>query len=299
MARTVEEIYNSIISEVTTYENLKVLQPQINVGFQKFLDEITTTSKVAIWRTWVWIMTYAIWIHEQVFDQHKLDVIKRVENNQFGQIQWYVSVAKDFQNGYSLVWNEAKRIYEYPVIDSDAKIIEQASATDNNGSLIVKVAKSDGADGLEPLSADEQSSFEAYISRRQPAGIDLDVYNFTADLLRFDIDVFYDATKLNSSGELIADSIQTTLVVGEKPAEIAINNYIKAIPFDSDFRIIDFVDALQDADGVDNVVVNSCEAKYGDLSYTDILSETGQKWNTRAGYLEIDGDISTMLNYSL
>ena len=299
MARTVEEIYNSIINEVTTYENLKVLQPQINVGFQKFLDEITTTSKVAIWRTWVWIMTYAIWIHEQVFDQHKLDVIKRVENNQFGQIQWYVSVAKDFQNGYSLVWNEAKRIYEYPVIDSDAKIIEQASATDNNGSLIVKVAKSDGADGLEPLSADEQSSFEAYISRRQPAGIDLDVYNFTADLLRFDIDVFYDATKLNSSGELIADSIQTTLVAGEKPAEIAINNYIKAIPFDSDFRIIDFVDALQDADGVDNVVVNSCEAKYGDLSYTDILSETGQKWNTRAGYLEIDGDISTMLNYSL
>ena len=65
---------------------------------------------------------------------------------------------------------------------------------------------------------------------------------------------------------------------------LAINNYIKGLPFDGVFNLTAFVDAMQQATGVVDPVINSVEAKVGAGSY----SPTGQNYTADAGYLEID-----------
>ena len=73
MARTILEILDDIITEKETHAELDNLQPKPD-NSQTFLDDLTTTSKVAIWRLWAFTTAVAIFAHEKIFDSHKLEV---------------------------------------------------------------------------------------------------------------------------------------------------------------------------------------------------------------------------------
>jgi hypothetical protein len=47
-------------------------------------------------------------------------------------------------------------------------------------------------------------------------------------------------------------------------------------------------DSIQAVEGVSNVVINTCQAKYGSLAYSNILLSTEQSYQSNAGYLTID-----------
>ena len=103
------------------------------------------------------------------------------------------------------------------------------------------------------MSTAEKTSFEAYLDDLKPAGTDTLVVSNDADTLRLQLEIEYDPlvialdTSTPQRGQKILDS--------SYPVEEAVTTYIQSIPFDSDFRIIDLVDAIQSADGVKNVVV--------------------------------------------
>jgi len=292
MARTISEIYNAIITEKETFAELNALTP-IPETTQTLLSDLQSSSKVAIWRLWFWVVAVAIWSHEKIFDLHVTEVEELILNKTFGQLKWYEQISKSFQYGYSLLWNAVNYRYEYIDTTSNSaiisKIITQAAATEISTTvgkeIILKVAK--GTVGsLSALTSSEKTSFDYYIDRIKPAGTNITTISAIADDLKLSITVTYDPLIITVDGStperavLISDS-------AVYPVEEAVVDYIQQIDFDSYFKVLDLVDAIQSVEGVLNVTVQKCSARYGSLPYTDIMIDAQQRYNANAGYLSM------------
>ena len=290
MSRTISEIYNAMISEKESFTELNGLTP-VPENTQTLLKELQSTSKVAIWRLWYFVVAVAIWSHEKIFDAHIIEVEELLLNRTFGQLKWYELISKAFQYGYDLLWSDTNYRYEYSDTTSDtaiaSKIITQAVGTTNSTAvgeeIVLKVAK--GTVGsLSALTTTEKISFDAYIDRIKPAGTNIRTISASADDLKLSITVTYDPLIIAVDGStpergyLISDS-------SVYPVEEAVVDYIQQIDFDSYFRIMDLVDVIQLVDGVLNVSVQKASARYGSLDYTDIMIDEQQRYNANAGYL--------------
>lgn len=274
--RTISEIYNSMITEKETFSSLNDLTPAPDTA-QTFLTNLTSSSKVAVWRLMFWVVAVAIWSHEQIFEIFKTEIITLGNSLITGTRNWYRLQAEAFQYGDALTWNTTKLKFEYPTGSTGAKVVKHASVIEAVGILRIKVAKDDGSGGLTPLSSPEKTAFETYINQIKFAGTSVSVVNLNADLLKLQIDIYYNPLLITSIGESILSS-------GVFPVRNAINNHLIDLPFDGTFNLTKLTDAIQNVEGVIDVVVNNSEAKSGSNPYV----ATGQNYVANAGYLEID-----------
>lgn len=281
MSRTINTIYNEIITEKETFTSLDGLEPVPDEA-QTLLANLTTASKVAVWRLIFYVVAFAIWIHESLFDSFKYEVEVRVLEIISGVLRWYVSQCKAFQFGDDLIWTGEK--YEYAdIISSDAiakQIVTHAAANETNGTIVIKIAKTTSG-VLAKLSVAEKAAFAAYVDKIKFAGTITQIISEDNDLLWIGATIYYDPLVLDSSGTLLSDG--TT-----KPVEVAISGYIQGLPFDGIFTVAELVDAIQLAEGVVNIVVTICKGKYTGIAYIDILNVTSQTYSARAGYMDID-----------
>lgn len=282
MSRTILQIYDSIILEKETFSSLSGLtSPVIPDTAQDMLTELTTASKVGIWRLWFWVVAFAIWTHEQLFDQHITDIENRAKNITPAVTRWYVNESKKFQNGDALVWDGEKYIYSDTTSSAAIakQIVKQASARDINEIVTIKIAKEVGGSLVE-LDASEKTSFESYLDDIKIAGTKTIVISDDPDLLKLAYTIQYDPLVMKADGSLIEDD--------SFPVQNAIDAYIEGLPFDSTFRVQDLTDAIQAARGVVNAVADVIETKYGTLNYEDILAVTTETYLPNAGYLITD-----------
>ena len=70
MARTIQQIYDAIITEKQNMTALNALQPSVD-NAQTLLSDASSSSKVAAWRLLFWVVAAAIYLHEVIFDKHK------------------------------------------------------------------------------------------------------------------------------------------------------------------------------------------------------------------------------------
>lgn len=298
MARTLSAIYNSLVAGKESDSTLDTLLPNpdnwstlyTNANFNLLAQTIVkslSVSKVAIWRLFIYIVAYAIWVHETLWDQAEAEIDALTLNRVFGQLPWYVEQAKAFQYGDDLVFNGD--YYEYETIDDTKQIVTQASATNVDGVITLKLAK--GTVGsLSALTATELAAVETYFKGTSgtvaedgiaPAGTKLSIISTSADTMKMQIDVFVDPLVIDTNGILLSDGVT-------KPVETAITNYIQQLPFNAVFKIVSLVDAIQAVDGVENVVVNFCDARYGTNPFEDITAATGRKYTAFSGYLAME-----------
>lgn len=278
MSRSIKAIFDSMITEKETFSSLDTLVPKPDTA-QTFLDDLTTGSKVAIWRLFLWVIAVAIFTHESLFDQHVIDVEARAKEIIPGVLRYYVVEAKKFQNGDALTFDGSKFVY----LDTTSaaavakQIISQASAIEANQIVTLKVAKT-VATVLQKLTTAEKTSFEAYLDQYKIAGTKTLVITDDADFIKIAYTIEYDPQVIDSTGLLISDG--TT-----KPIQVAIDAYIEWLPFDNIFRVLDLTDAVQAAQGVVNAVCDVAEATHGALAYTLILDDIEQDYLPNAGYL--------------
>lgn len=297
MARTLSEIYNSLTTGKEADSTLDQLLPNpdnwatlyTNNNFNLLAQTIVkslSVSKVAIWRLYLYIVAYAIWVNENLWDQAETEIDELTANRVFGQLPWYVEQAKVFQYGDDLYFDGEKYIYQ--VIDETKYIITQASATNVDGVITLKVAKGN-VGSLEPLTATELTAVTLYFKGTAgivaedgiaPAGTKLSIISENADDLKMHVDVFVDPLVINTNGVLISDGVT-------KPVEVAVTAYIQQLPFDAVFKISALTDAIQAVTGVNNVVVKFCDARFGSNPYEDITAATGRKYTAFAGYINM------------
>ena len=207
MARSIQEIQNIILQA-------KAQEPA--------LESLNSTSKVAIWRLWVYIIAVAIWGLEKLFDQHRSDIDKRLAELKPHTARWYRSKALAFQYGFDLLPDSDKfnnQGHTEEAIEA-SKIVKYSAVIEskNEGRLIVKIAGEQG-DTLQPISDAQKQAFAAYLQEIKDAGVRLSVVNYQPDILHLQMKIVYDPLVLDSNGQ--------SIIHATKPVEEAIKSYLK------------------------------------------------------------------------
>jgi|SRR5690554_1400137 len=281
------DIYNEILDEKSNYTELNDLQPSIDDS-QQLADDLNTTSKVGVWRLFVWIIASRIADLQNLFTQHKNAVEQRSRELVLGNLPWYQKKALEFQYGHALEWNATTLQYEYPTEDAASRIVKLASANEGvNREVIIKVADLQGNTPTQ-LTQSQLDALNAYLDRIKFAGVNVTAVSRPADLFKVDLKVYYDPLVMASDGSLISDS-------SVFPVEDAINNYLKNLPFDGVFSVTEMIDQVQLADGVANPLFVNAAAKYGGFAYQPITDY----YNANGGYLEVDAahPLNSSINY--
>ena len=230
MARTIQEIQELIYQA-------KAQEPALN--------ELNSTSKVAIWRLWVYIIAVAIWSLEKLFDLHRADIDKRLAELKPHTTRWYRSKALAFQYGFDLLTDSDKfnnTGHTEEQIEA-SKIVKYSAVVEspNEGRLIVKIAGEQG-EQLQPITDAQKQAFEAYLQEIKDAGVRLSVVNYQPDVLHLQMKIVYDPLVLDSNGQ--------SIIHATKPIETAIKDYLKRLPFNGELVLAHLIDELQQAEGV-------------------------------------------------
>lgn len=230
MARSIQEIQELIYQA-------KTQEPALN--------DLNSTSKVAIWRLWVYIIAVAIWSLEKLFDLHRADIDKRLAELKPHTARWYRSKALAFQYGFDLLPDSDKfnnMGHTEEQIEA-SKIVKYSAVVEspNEGRLIVKIAGEQG-EQLQPITDAQKQAFEAYLQEIKDAGVRLSVVNYKPDILHLRMKIVYDPLMLDSNGQSITNAF--------KPVERAIKDYLKNLPFNGELVLAHLIDALQQAEGV-------------------------------------------------
>lgn len=279
MARELQEIYQAIVDEKDNQTSLQGLAPQAD-SLDDFKNDLNSSSKVAKWRLFAYLVALAIWTLEVLWDMFKKEIQEIVDKSPAGTSQWYQDQVFDYQEGYALTYINDK--YQYTTIDEAAKIVKLCAVIErNDGVLLIKVAKL-SANNPVPLTTVEYNALQGYLQKIKFAGTPIALISDVADLLKIVGEVFYDPL-------FPLPTLKTNV-------EQAVTNYIKNLPFNGVFKVNSLIDAVQEVQGVTDFVPSAVEAKYGALPYTNVT----RTYIANAGYLGIDSafPLSSALTYT-
>lgn len=274
---TTQEYFDKLKSELQNFAELQAIASEVNTS-QELLEKITTDSQVAVWDLMTWVQaTGCATVDIQV--RNTLEMIADIlDKRRYGHTGWYVEQAKLFQFGSTITWQNGR--YFYQVVDASQRIVKQAAISKIPMGLRLKVAKPNG-ENLQPLNSQELIALTNYFNDDQigikPAGVYLQITSSVADLLKLLVRIVINPQVLSAQGFLLSNPAVF-------PVEDAINQFIKSIPFDGILNMSHLEDALQSVEGVEDVEIDSAQAKYGALGYQDI----DLSYKPDAGYLQID-----------
>jgi hypothetical protein len=270
MARTVEEISQEMKAN---FVSNTVIQGAYNIENGTTFEE--NFSKVSMEGTFIYIISFSIWVLEMLFADHVAWIEKRAAEIKPGTIAWYYRKTLEFQFGDVLTY--IADVYQYSTINTENQIIKLASVSEDGGKVLIKVAKLDNNNLPIPLATPELDAFSAYMKKIKFAGVKVLIVSRESDLLKIHYKVYVDAILINENGELISNT-------AIKPVEQAINNYIKNLPFNGQFTTTELTDKIQQSVGIINPVFEAGEVKYGALPFQAL----GDFYRPNAGHLKID-----------
>lgn len=246
MARTIAEIYAEIADDKDNQTSIAALAPTADTE-QQLLASLTSTSKVAVWRLWAYIVAVAIHTHEVLWDLFKIEVQAAAAAATVGTAQWYQSEIFKYQHGDTLVYNATTGKYGYATENTAVQVVKRCAIVENpDSSLSIKVA---GLTSGSPsaLGTPEQTGLASYIKKIRFAGTRFTLFSGAGDILRVEATIYYDA----SAG---LSTVQTNV-------QAAINNYISNLPFNGELLLTKLVDAVQAVTGVVDIVLVSVKRK--------------------------------------
>jgi hypothetical protein len=152
---------------------------------------------------------------------------------------------KEWQNGYQLELIDGK--YQYATDDPDARLVKRVAISEVERGLIIKVANEDSGGNPIPLTTEHMINLRAYLNNIKFAGTYIDLVSLNADLLQFDLIIYYKATY-----SIIKDNVIAAII-----------SYIKALPFDGAVTRANIITAINNVEGVEDVYVTSLMHQYG------------------------------------
>jgi hypothetical protein len=285
MARTVDTIFN----EMKSY----AVQLATDAGNADALAMFNNTSRVAIWRLFFYTMSYVAWTLEAAHNSFVTLINNLLANQTAHTLKWYRTKALSFQFGFPLIIDtdkfdntgfseseiEASKVIKYAAVN--------ASIVDGKKVLLMKIATLVNGE-LTQLPALQETAFKTYMEdHAKDAGVDIIYYNRLADLLRSEIDFYYDPLLLDGIGNRLDG-------LGVNPVEQAANNYLQNLSFNGEFSNAAFIDALQLAYGASekNVFLKKMERKTGASDFISV----NNTFIPEAGYVKFETN-GLLINY--
>lgn len=235
------------------------------------LNLMNTSSDTALWEQFADIIAFVSYLLNGSWITYEQRLNKAAAAAIAHNMYWYALRVTEFQLGDTLEVNNG--VVQYSVIDESKRIIKAAAVKQGpKGTLIIKVAKQIGA-VLAPLSLGELVAFKGYVNGFKDAGVDTLVISQNPDFLKLNLNIYYNPIVL------------TTVLQAQ--VEVAIDNYVRNLPFDGIFRRTKLTDALQLIEGIKDVEITTCEASFNYTS-TPNYTPIGVYYETLAGYMVID-----------
>ena len=259
MARTIAEIKDSMTADLM--RNPDVARAY---GFETGAAFSSHFSKVSVESLLFYIVACAMWVLENLFDQHRRDVEQRIEAIIPHRPKWYRDKVLGFMKDKPLV------------TDTDHYDTEGMSDGD-----IVTIKVAGEAGGVrQPLDADTEIQLLAYIGEIKDAGVRVNLVNQTADVFHCEVDVYYDAM-------LLPETVETQ-------CRETIRNYIENLPFNGEYSNMALVDELQKIEGVCIVEMSGATTEVdGESTPTDIDA----RFTPAAGYFSAGNITINMKSY--
>lgn len=231
-------------------------------------------SAVSIENILFYIVAACCHVMEALFDRHRQDVDDKISRAVVASVPWYYKIARQFQYGDALTFDETTSQWRYPAIDEKKRLVRYVAVRDRGTSI--QVLASADKDGLpEPLSADVLTAFKHYMNRLKIAGVVLNVRSLPADSIQVRAMVQVDPLILSANGTRNGD--------GAKPVEAAINAYLRGITYGGTFNKTSLVDAIQAVEGVVDVTLGEC--LYKAASDADFRLVAGNNYTAEGGSL--------------
>lgn len=217
------------------------------------LSSLNSPSQTAIYTLWKYITSYAIYVHETLWDIFKSDLETIVDNAPIGTNQWVRDQVFKFQ--YDATTPQVVQLVDfvptYNPIDENLRIVTRCSSTTTKTRTVsVKVAKSDPP---APLTTPELNSLKGYLNEISFAGVEYQVLSADSDKMFLDASVYYDGQ--------YASVIQANIIA-------AVNNYLATLPFDGIIYVSKVEDAIQSVTGVKDVVINNLAIRADLVSFS-------------------------------
>lgn len=274
MARTIEDIQAEILNEKERVNDLNALNV-LTTNEKQTLQNLNNSSKAAIWRLWVYIVSTAIWLHEKVVERNAL--ISRPHT-----LAWYREQALNYVQGAELVWQDgyfqfnlsniqdieaAKKVRFCAISErlfsdvfNNLNEDDQNTAPQNQdvasliqeyyynqvGIITMKVA---GLQGGRPqaLLGPERIAFENYMNQIKDAGTQIRVVSTTGDKIRIELEVYVNPLVIYIEGENQGKLIRD---LSRSPVEEVILEYIQNLEFNGAFVPTFLIDKIQNVEGV-------------------------------------------------
>lgn len=279
MARTISEIKLQMTTEFMHSTVIRSLYSIPDTVLDNQFESVF--SRVSIENILFYVIAYSIYILERIFDNSIAAIKSYIDAVRPHTQSWYANKIKSFQYGDSLPVDSDV----YPTIIDDHKIISNCSVSEELGYLKIKVAK-DQSGTLTLLSNEELEALNTYAYRVKDAGVRLSIVSLAADVVRVNTIIYYDPLVLKSDGTKI-NGQSGVVVVHEQ-----IKTYLKNLPFDGLFSIMDLTDAIQHVEGVSIVQVTQVRSRTATGIYQDVTSIV----KPDSGYFILD-EANTFITY--
>ena len=229
-------------------------------------------SAVSIEAIWTFIVALAIFLMESIFDTEKAALEARIAAEYPFSFSWYYNKALAFQLGDLLIFDETTYKFAYPVVDETKQIVDFVAIRQREVDGVTKLQVYAAKEGKEALTVDEKAAFEAYVRQIGAAGTHFEFISLAPDQIDLELVVTYNPQILDGTGTRLSGS--------GKPVEEAISAYLDGIKYSGAFSRTKLVDAIQQADGVFDVVL-------GDVYLNDVLTNT-QTFESDSGFYAAD-----------
>ncbi|WP_299683534.1 nucleotidyltransferase [uncultured Tenacibaculum sp.] len=280
MARSINEIQESILESINSDTELNALEVLTN----NEKDNLTSTSKVSIWRLFVFIISVSFWTIEKLFDTLKQEIEELLYLLKPHKPSWYRKKVLDFQFGHEL--NE-KDIYDNDGLTQkqieDARVVKYAAVVEINSILYVKVAGENNTVRAK-LSDTQEAALIQYIKLIRDAGVKVVLINRDADLLKLEIDAYYNPLEIDASGARLDGS-------DNEPLQNKLKQYLKEFEFNGELVLTKLTDQLQQVQGIEMPVIKEAYYKFGNQQDWTPINETYQ---SDAGHMKINEDNLTI-----
>lgn len=219
-------------------------------------------SKVSVENLLFYIVASIIYLRELAHTYWLQDIELTALATRYGTKQWYYSQSLAFQKDDALQLSSNGSLV-YATTDEEKQIIKYVAVVEKGRTVYVRVATISN-DELAPLSNQELSQFQAYLNDIKPLGIRVVAQSYEPCTLNITASIYYNP-QLSSAD--IEDKVTAN-----------IKDYLQNITFGGVLYANKLIDAIQDVDGVNDVVLSSCSydnhGQQGTLNRT-LLAESG------------------------
>ena len=294
MARQINEIQQSVLDARAAAPELSALE--VLTTQEQTVTGANSTSKVAGWRLWVYIFSLAAFQLERLWDVFKAEVLDLIARSRPHTVYWYRDKALNFLYGIDLV--DETDYYDTSGLTNEqiqaAKIIANAAPVKEvlygNGRLRMKVVRMVDNE-YAPLTPEQLTAFTAYMNTVADAGTLVEPTTAPADMLKLQMNVYYDPLVLNPEGQRLDGT-------DDRPCQNGIISFLKSLKFNGSYINTKLENELETIDGIIYPVIKKAWSKYGDYSYDTVgVNNVGEIDEIRiadAGHMKLDEEALTI-----